>query len=1315
MADLKNTFIQGKMNKDLDERLVPQGQYRDAQNITVETSEGSNVGAAQNSLGNTLADFEDKLISDIAGSSVSPNARCIGAVAYEAGNKIYYFVASDEFDGIYEYDDTTGENRRVLQSMKVTPSTPSKLNFRKEYCITGVNHILGPNGNTFLYWTDDYNPPRRINIGRCISDLNGTSGYAIDDPRIDYDIDVILEPPLYAPHIELVNDESEEANNMEEKFLYFAYRYLYIDNQYSSLSPFSAVAFHPDAYEIEYGAGNNKSMTNTFNSVKVSFETGNEFVEAVQLVVRDTRSINVGIVDTYYKDELQGFAQTGDSATITFRNNKVLAALPTDQVTRLFDNVPLLAKAQDVIGNRLAYGNYVQFRDITECDGDEISIDYTLKIKTPAEEPTVNAPLSTWRSDRDYEFALLYTDEYGRMTTALTCDTNSIYVPASASVNANQIVMTINHQAPCWATHYRIAVKESKGKVYNIFPLLYYVSGMYRYFLINQSDVDKIKVGEYVIFKSDTDGETLSNKKYKILEVDVKASDFLGSNSVTEISGVYFKIKVDQSSEFPSSAVNIVTAETVGVGVFDSNEYGNPVRDRFATVERPIHYGDGDPNVLNINSANSYVSSYIRDTRFTIEVIDQNTFKYTSQVDAAGGWSQPTSMNIGSPVLLYRDSGSTSPSVGVCSIVWGAGYKTPGDRWKVNFRNNSHLQSSGGGNYFGGVGLPNGPYASGDYGGGAIVNKGFTDPVYPGAIITMQVVEDVLNSNQQLLSQQFPPSQAYYENIEEWFVESGAYLQFQQFDINGVNIGSQGISFRRGSSFTQTYVAGAPYDEIIQGGPTDPMYMIMQGFGFSGNDVNRISAKFTISQIDTPLICETEAKSTDAEIYRELMHTYPIDGSGNHLVNWEFSTSEEVLTGQLSGKTRLKLTDKSRPHYFTVNNSVLVDGNVYAVLATRDRYQMVIDRVWTGSVPAGSVILDGSDNQDQSGTFTPAVIEINTPDNSNCDFNAWSWGNGLESDRILDDFNATTLDFSPRAVGIIENYKQIRNDASVCYSGIYNENTQYNRLNEFNLSLANFKYLDREFGSIQKLYARDTDLLVFQENKISRVLYEKNVLADSAGGGQVVSIPEVLGTQVAYPGEYGISKNPESFAQWGNQIFFTDARRGVVLAMSNDQRSAFNDQLYEISSFGMRDYFRDLMKDNPTTQKLGAYDPHNHNYVLANTDQRALPCSLSISRTSLSVPKDNLGYIMFAINTDVAWTMAAVSTGSGTNWVADYPTEGNGSQNVGVTVSANLTASNRSVNFVVTYCDGLTETFTLTQARGKKRTLVPIVFNSVVQ
>jgi hypothetical protein len=74
---------------------------------------------------------------------------------------------------------------------------------------------------------------------------------------------------------------------------------------------------------------------------------------------------------------------------------------------------------------------------------------------------------------------------------------------------------------------------------------------------------------------------------------------------------------------------------------------------------------------------------------------------------------------------------------------------------------------------------------------------------------------------------------------------------------------------------------------------------------------------------------------------------------------------------------------------------------------------------------------------------------------------------------------------------------------------------------------------------------------------------------DSVGGGQVVSIPEVLGTQVPIDGEYGISKNPESFAKNGNDVFFSDARRGLVLKMNGEQ-------IFEISSYGLNDYFREV-------------------------------------------------------------------------------------------------------------------------------------------
>ena len=74
MPEIKHVFNQGKMNKDLDERLVENGQYRHAMNIQVSTSEGSDVGAVQNILGNTSVFLNNQL---------APGSKCIGAVADE--------------------------------------------------------------------------------------------------------------------------------------------------------------------------------------------------------------------------------------------------------------------------------------------------------------------------------------------------------------------------------------------------------------------------------------------------------------------------------------------------------------------------------------------------------------------------------------------------------------------------------------------------------------------------------------------------------------------------------------------------------------------------------------------------------------------------------------------------------------------------------------------------------------------------------------------------------------------------------------------------------------------------------------------------------------------------------------------------------------------------------------------------------------------------------------------------------------------------------------------------------------------------------
>ena len=75
MAEIKNSFLRSKMNKDLDDRLIPNGEYRDAQNISVGQSEADDIGALENVLGNTIVydtAFENKYVGvDVAAASVT--------------------------------------------------------------------------------------------------------------------------------------------------------------------------------------------------------------------------------------------------------------------------------------------------------------------------------------------------------------------------------------------------------------------------------------------------------------------------------------------------------------------------------------------------------------------------------------------------------------------------------------------------------------------------------------------------------------------------------------------------------------------------------------------------------------------------------------------------------------------------------------------------------------------------------------------------------------------------------------------------------------------------------------------------------------------------------------------------------------------------------------------------------------------------------------------------------------------------------------------------------------------------------------------
>ena len=205
-----------------------------------------------------------------------------------------------------------------------------------------------------------------------------------------------------------------------------------------------------------------------------------------------------------------------------------------------------------------------------------------------------------------------------------------------------------------------------------------------------------------------------------------------------------------------------------------------------------------------------------------------------------------------------------------------------------------------------------------------------------------------------------------------------------------------------------------------------------------------------------------------------------------------------------------------------------------------------------------------------------------------------------------------------------QDYKRANRVSDITYSGIYNDETNLNRLNQFNLGLLNFKPLEDSFGPINKMFARETDILVLQEDKISYVLSGKNLLSDASGGSVLTSVPEVLGKQIARVEDFGISNNTESFVSYGPDKFFTDSKRGALLQLKGS--SASNEQLNVISEFGMRGWFRDLFTDSFNTQKLGGYDPYMNEYVLTSNDialpleKVVIPCG---SKNVYTLDSDN--------------------------------------------------------------------------------------------
>lgn len=176
----------------------------------------------------------------------------------------------------------------------------------------------------------------------------------------------------------------------------------------------------------------------------------------------------------------------------------------------------------------------------------------------------------------------------------------------------------------------------------------------------------------------------------------------------------------------------------------------------------------------------------------------------------------------------------------------------------------------------------------------------------------------------------------------------------------------------------------------------------------------------------------------------------------------------------------------------------------------------------------------------------------------------------IEEARIKGGYNNKQADLGVRAYIKETTDDELILSNGIIYSGLYNSTTGFNDTNVFSVAEKIQTQVDPRYGGIQKLYASNTNLVVFQNDKVSKALIDKDEIYTADGNALQTASSLVIGNIVQYAGEYGISNNPESFAFKGNRIYFSDKNRGAIMRLSTDG-------LTEISMYGMRDYFRDKL------------------------------------------------------------------------------------------------------------------------------------------
>ena len=1256
MPKFSRNFVAGKMNKTFDERVVPNGEYIDAMNVRMGSTENSEFGVIENTKGN-LPLTALKFLN----TPLSVEARCIGAYEDGAMETLYWFVHDPNFPlgltGKLDLIVSFNINNSFLTYHVITidngGNINTTLNFNPKYLITGVNKI-----ENLLFFTDNYNAPRTINVtrnyavpsGAPLTDAGGPAAALL----LEESLLVIKKPPTESPTVQLLNTVGQQ-NFLEERFISFAYRYLYADGEYSATSQWSDIAFAPNGFEVTVEAYLNEGMINSFNACNVTYYTGNSLVVGIDLLFKQSESNIIKIIEKQNKQDLG--IPDNIYTSISFDNSKIFTTLPESELLRLYDNVPRFAQAQTLMGNRLMYGNYVEGYDLVTSLGNPVQFTYETELVQEVigyEVLVTSKQTSTYLIDGSHTvpFSILRIDFANLVPYAsnlisgasigisiefshesFTGSPSLIGTTPNTSVSAT-FFLTSNYSSP-YDLAQSVEFQDWIGTVANILPVY-----------------DPIPANP-----TSCDGYTFTDK-FNCLTPTNLAANF--EKRAAGIDAVAEPIKI-----ISSNLNSYIDLQIVATQYEDTTSLGTYGYEYYQIVDEAVTFSKvGQIRSLHSNRGYEigivYMDDFLRSSTALVSVDNtvytpcsssnlQNSIRVTiptSQV--APYWAtrykfvikpdQEGYQTIYS-TLLYIDSSNNNFN---WFLLEGENQQKVevGDRLIVKKDSNGASQEC--------------VYTT-------VLEKKSQSFPFPGVYMRLETV------NFAATVPSIPPYEAtdggaYTSSTSVPWSEPGG-PPFIDIDVPaGSIIGLKVYTYRPPSPFVDKKEINPAQDYV---------------YFTATNNYNSLENWFTFNQ-STILSALSALPSTNMTISYQGVSNLPFFGLGGIQALVNMNTNESImklyinrgpvdnyLTFWMSGTQLSGASNPTTLLGIKVNRAPVSPDFVFETAPI----DALPDVFFENNLSFGITSIGEHEGNVQNQDFfigQPAIINTGF-------FNCFSFGNGVESYKIRDSIIGREFNLGERVTSVsAQDYKESHRFSDITYSGIYNTESNLNKLNEFNLGLLNYKYLESSFGYIYILDGRETDVLCIQEDKISYVLAGKNLLSDAGAGRALLSVPEVLGTQIARTEKFGISHNPESYVQWGADRYFTDVKRGAVIQLQGD--SAQSDRLQVVSEFGMRTWFRDEFIYSQTTQKLGGYDPYMNEYVLTSND-----INIPITTECIDCDQENTFYIDNSLNStdrEISYCLNLNDcVGIGTITIATTSISLGGSLSVSVTYDGTTTST----------------------------------------